>query len=90
MDKNIFNDIAETFTNILVDNYDSGLQDMPKGLETKKGFLQYFKNWLQDESKSSYTDYSNDCKHVLKHFDEVDAEEFDPEDEPGKFIPVLK
>lgn len=85
MDKDIFEDVAQMFCEYVSDGYDSGLKSAPDELFTKEGYLDMFKNWLE-ENKDEYESFG----HVLEHFDEVSAEEFDPDDEPGVYIPVLK
>lgn len=85
MDKNIFKDVAQMFCDYICDGYDSGLKSAPDKLYTKSGYLKMFKEWLE-ENENEYESF----RHVLEHFDEVSVEEFDPEDEPGIFIPVLK
>lgn len=85
MDKDIFEDVAQMFCEYVSDVHDSGLKSVPDELFTKEGYLDMFKNWLE-ENKDEYESFG----HVLEHFDEVSAEEFDPDDEPGVYIPVLK
>jgi len=85
MDKNIFEDVAQMYCEYVCDVYDSGMEDAPDELYTKEGYLKMFREWLE-ENKDEYESF----EHVLEHFDEVSAEEFDPEDEPGIYIPVIK
>ena len=85
MDKNIFEDVAQMFCDYVGDVYDSGMEDAPDELYTKEGYLKMFREWLE-ENKDEYESF----EHVLEYFDEVSAEEFDPEDEPGVYIPVIK
>lgn len=87
MDKNIFEDVAQMYCEYVSDGYDSGMKSAPDELYTKEGYLKMFKEWLE-ENKDEDEDES--FGHVLEHFDEVSAEEFDPDDEPGVYIPIIK
>lgn len=92
MDKNVFEDVAQMYCEYISDVYDSGMEDAPDELYTKEGYLKMFREWLEafepwlEENKNEYGSF----EHVLEHFDEVSAEEFDPDDEPGIYIPVIK
>lgn len=85
MNKKIFEDVAQMYCDYISDVYDSGLKSAPDELYTKKGYLKMFREWLE-ENKNEYESF----EHVLEHFNEVSAEEFDPDDDPKVYIPVLK
>lgn len=84
MNKEIFEQVAEEFTNYVADYYDSGFEDAPEDINTPEGFRSYFKNWLEKQDGDGY-------QHVLDNFDEVDVENINEgiEDEP-MFIPVIE
>lgn len=84
MNKKIFEQVAEEFTEYCADQYDSGFEDAPEGYDTPEGFRNYFKRWLEEQD-------SDECQHVLDNFDEVDVENINEgiEDEP-MFIPVIE
>lgn len=85
MNRKKFKDVAQMFCDYISDGYDSGMKAAPDELYTKEGFLKIFREWLE-ENKNEYESF----EHVLKHFDEVSAEEFDPDGEPGLYIPVIE
>ena len=84
MNKKIFEQVAEEFTEYCADHYDSGFEDAPEGYYTPEGFRNYFKSWLEEQD-------SDECQHVLDNFDEVSVENINEgiEDEP-MFIPVIE
>ena len=84
MNKDIFEQVAEEFTEYVADHYDSGFEDAPEDINTPEGFRNYFKSWLEEQDGDGY-------QHVLDHFDEVDVENINEgiEDEP-MFIPVIE
>ena len=72
MNKEIFEQVAEEFTDYVADYYDSGLEDTPEDINTPEGFLGLFQNYLegiieQDPDNDNIEKY----QHVLDHFDEV-------------------
>ena len=76
MNKEIFEQVAEEFTDYIADYYDSGFEDAPEDINTSEGFLGLFQNYLegiieQDPGNNNIKMY----QHVLNHFDEVEAEE---------------
>lgn len=90
MNKEIFEQVAEMFAEYCADYYESGRKDEPEGYRTAEGFLDCFKEWLDDMSMED-DEFSDDFDHVLDHFDEVGVEDINEgiEDEP-MFIPVIE
>lgn len=92
MNKNIFEQVAESFVEFCADYYESGREDEPEGYRTAEGFLGLFQNFLEGLVEQ---DPDNDdielYQHVLDHFDEVGVEDLNEgiEDEP-MFIPVIE
>ena len=92
MNKKIFEQVAEEFTNYVTDNYDSGFEDAPEDLNTPEGFLRLFQNYLEGIiEQDPHNDDIKMYQHVLNHFDEVGVEDINEgiEDEP-MFIPVIE
>ena len=92
MNKEIFEQVAEEFTDYVADYYDSGFEDAPEDINTPEGFLGLFQNFLeglieQDPDNDNIEMY----QHVLDNFDEVGVEDINEgiEDEP-MFIPVIE
>lgn len=84
MDRDIFENVAEMFCEYCADHYDDGFGDVPEGYDTVEGYLNCFKEWLEDMSVND-EECGDEFDHVLDHFDEVEAEEI----EDGMFIPVV-
>lgn len=92
MNKEIFDQVAEEFTDYVADYYDSGFEDAPEDINTPEGFLGLFQNYLegiieQDPGNDNIDMY----QHVLDHFDEVGVEDINEgiDDEP-MLIPVIE
>lgn len=92
MNKEIFDQVAEEFTDYVADYYDSGFEDAPEDINNPEGFLGLFQNYLegiveQDPSNDNIEMY----QHVLDHFDEVGVEDINEgiDDEP-MLIPVIE
>ena len=83
MNKDIFESVANIFTEYCADHFDSDFEDVPEGFNTAEGFLNYFEEWLEENIDNE--ENGNDFEHVLDNFDEVEAEEI----EEGVFIPVI-
>ena len=76
MNKKIFEQVAEEFTNYVTDNYDNGFEDAPEDLNTPEGFLGLFQNYLEGIiEQDPHNDNIKMYQHVLNHFDEVGVEE---------------
>lgn len=88
MNTEIFERVAETFTEYCADHFDSGYEDAPEGFDNSQGFLNYFKKWLQQRTTAadSNNQEKEDTKHILNHFNEVEVEEIDDD----VYIPVIR
>lgn len=81
MDVNAFRRVAEKFTEHCAYHFYDRCEQKPKDFDTAKGFLDYFKKWLDTMSE----EYCDDFDHVLDHFDEVEVEKIDDD----TYIPVI-